>query len=103
MRVISLSDGTGMGDFVFVFQTDAPIEELRDLERISCDIYINGGDAEDVPIWANVLKEKGYHFNYIDECQNVTAFGNSDEWLKEKYPEITEHYQIENQPNNKTS
>jgi len=33
MRVISLSDGTGMGDSVFVFQTDAPIEELRDLER----------------------------------------------------------------------
>lgn len=97
-RLVTLTDGTDMGGMMYVFKTNAPIEELKELERISNDVYINGGDYEDVPIWANVLKEKGYIFDYIDEHTNVTSFGTSSEWLKEKYPEIKEHYCIDNQP-----
>lgn len=97
-RMITLSDGTSMGNSVFVFKTNAPVEELQELERVSCNIYSNGRDEEDVPIWSNVLKEKGYIFNYLDEYQHVTAFGTSEEWLARKYSCITEHYRIENQP-----
>lgn len=31
MRLITLSDGTSMGDSLIVFETDAPIEELERL------------------------------------------------------------------------
>ena len=34
MRLITLSDGTSMGDSLIVFETDAPIEELKELERL---------------------------------------------------------------------
>lgn len=71
---------------------------LKELEKISNDIYINGGEEEDVPIWKNVLEKKGYAFDYVDEHENVTAFGTSSDWLKKEYPQITEHYCIENQP-----
>ena len=97
-RLITLTDGTDMGGMVIIFKTNAPIEELKELEKISNDIYINGGDEEDVPIWKNVLEEKGYAFDYVDEHEHVTAFGTSSDWLKEEYPQITEHYCIENQP-----
>lgn len=97
-RLIALSDGSGMGDVMIVFKTNAPIEELKELNKISNDIYINGGDAEDVPIWANILTDKGYVFDYVDEHQHITPFKTSEEWLKEKYPQITEHYCVENQP-----
>ena len=97
-RMISLSDGTGMGDSLFIFHTNAPAEELKKLERTSCDIYKNGGCYEDVPRWKEVLEEKGYSFEYVDEHYHVTPFGTSDEWIEEKYPTITEHYAIENQP-----
>lgn len=60
-RLISLSDGTGMGGELLVIRTDAPAEVLSELEKISCEIFINGSDAEKVPIWADVLEEKGYH------------------------------------------
>lgn len=97
-RLITLSDGSSMGNMMYVFKTNVPINELKELESISNDIYINGGDEEDIPIWANVLNDKGYIFDYVDECQHISAFGTSTEWLKEKYPQITEHYCIENQP-----
>jgi len=97
-RLITLTDGTDMGGQVILFKTDAPISELKKLEEISNDVYINDGDSEDVPIWANVLTDKGFTFDYVDEHQHVTAFGTSTEWLNEKYPEITEHYCIDNQP-----
>ena len=98
MRRIILTDGTGMGDSVIIFETDAPACELKELERISCEVYINGGDYEDVPKWASVLNEKGYTFEYVDSHQHITPMGTSSEWLEDKYPEIAENYVIENQP-----
>ena len=97
-RLITLTDGTDMGGVIIVFLTNAPIEELKELEKISNDIYINGEDEEDIPIWANVLTDKGFTFDYVDDHQHVTAFGTSTEWLNEKYPQITEHYCIDKQP-----
>ena len=89
-RYITLMDGVGMGDMVIVFKTNAPIDELKTLEKIS-----NDGD---VPIWGKVLTDKGYVFEYIDSHQHITPYGTSKEWLEEKYPQITEHYCIDNQP-----
>ena len=97
-RLISLTDGTGMGDMVIIFETNAPAKELKELERISCEVYLNSGDYEDVPIWAKVLTEKGYVFDYVAEHQHITAHGTSQDWLENKYSSITEHYVIENQP-----
>lgn len=97
-RLIALADGSTMGDMMIVFATNAPIEELKELEKSSNDIYINGGDEEDVPIWAEILKNKGYVFEYVDECRHITPLGTSSEWLKENYPRIAERYCIENQP-----
>ena len=96
-RLISLIDGTDMGGMVIVFKTNAPREELQELERVSCDCYINRNE-EDVPIWKYVLEEKGYVFDYVDEHGNVTPYGTSTTWLEDEFPEITEHYVIENQP-----
>jgi len=98
LRHVILTDGTGMGDSVIIFETDSPVDELKELERISCEVYINGGDYEDVPNWASVLKEKGYTFEYVDSHQHITPTGTSREWLEDKYPEIMENYVIENQP-----
>lgn len=39
-RLITLSDGTGMGGELLVFRTDAPAEVLSELEKISCEIFI---------------------------------------------------------------
>lgn len=97
-RLITLTNGTDMGGTIIVFKTNAPVEELKELEKISNDIYINGGDDEDVPIWSNVLTDKGFSFDYVDDYQHVTTFGTSTEWLKNRYPQITEHYYIDNQP-----
>lgn len=97
-RLISLMDGTDMGGMVVIFETNAPVEELKKLEKISNDVYLNGGDYEDVPIWREELEEKGYIFEYVDEHRNVTAYGTSTDWLEDEYPEITEYYVIENQP-----
>ena len=97
-RLITLSDGTRMGGELLVFRTDAPAEVLSELEKISCEIFINGADYEDVPIWADVLKEKGYEFTYIDSCIHVTAYGTSGDWLEETFGEINEKYVIEDQP-----
>lgn len=98
LRLVALSDGTGMGDEVLVFKTNAPVNRLKELEKQSCEVYINGGDSEDVPIWADILIDEGYTFDLVGEHQHVTAYSSSSEWLKEKFPEITEHYVIENQP-----
>ena len=98
-RLIALSDGTDMGGELYVFKTNAPSEVLSELEKISCDIFINGGDYEDVPIWENVLQEKGYEFSFVDSHTHVTPYGTSRSWLEENYGEINEKYTIENQPN----
>ena len=96
-RLITLTDGTSMGDTIIVFSTNAPTEELKELERVSNDVYHNGGDIDYVPIWAEVLTKKGYVFEFIDECQHVTPFCNSTDWLEEKYSNVKEHYIINNQ------
>lgn len=88
-----------MNDRTIVFETNAPVEELKKLEIVSNDVYINGGSEEEVPIWAKLLKERGYNFDYIDEHQHVTAYGSSAEWLKSKYDHVKEYYIIDNQPN----
>ena len=98
-RVITLTDGTDMGGMIIVFRTNAPIEELKELEKVSNAVYINGGAYEDVPIWAEVLKNKGYVFDYVDEHEHITALGTSSDWLEKKYSHVTEHYTIDNQPN----
>lgn len=97
-RLISLQDGTAMGDSIYVFKTNAPIEELKNLEKVSCQVYLEHRDPDDVPIWAETLSSKGYIFEYQNECTNITPFTCSSDWLKEEYPEIEEHYLIENQP-----
>ena len=99
-RLITLTDGTTMDDLIIVFKTNAPIERLKELEKQSCRIYIDGGDEDDVPIWANVLSDEGYIFEYVDEHRHVTPFRTSCEWLNDKYSQITEHYCIENQGGN---
>lgn len=97
-RLITLTDGTDMGGMVIVFKTNAPSEELKELEKISNDIYINGGEAKDVPLWKNVLEEKGYVFDCVGYHRHITPYGTSEEWLEDKYSSVTEHYVIENQP-----
>jgi len=97
-RFITLTDGTDMGGKVIVFKTNAPVDTLKELEKISNDVYINGGYEEDVPIWADVLANNGYVFDYVDEYDHVSPFGTSSEWLEEEYPQITECYTIDNQP-----
>lgn len=99
MRLITLCDCTDMGGELIVFKTNAPESELKELERVSCEVYLNGGDYEDVPIWANVLAKKGYICEFVASHQHITPYGTSSQWLEDKFPEITETYTIENQPN----
>lgn len=99
MRLITLSDGTCMSDSLIVFETDAPIEELKELERLCCQIYKDGGDLEDILLWADVLYQKGYKFDYVADHPHVNPYDTSSGWLEKNYPNIQEHYIIENQPN----
>lgn len=94
-RLVTLSDGTCMNDILYVIYTDAPVLVLKELEMLSCKAYENGAEDE-VPIWKDVIEGKGYKFEYIDEQQHITAFNSSRSWLEEKYPQIAEHYIIEN-------
>lgn len=98
-RLISVSDGTAMGDELIIWRTDAPKKRLRELEKQSCQVYIDGGEYDDVPVWRDVLTGEGYQFEYIDSCQHVTPFTSSDEWMKTNYRQAREHYTIDNQPN----
>ena len=97
-RWIALSDGTTMGDELVIFKTNAPVSELKELEKQSCQVYLNGGDYEDVPIWKYVLNKKGYTFEFVDSHRHISPYGSSCTWLELDYPEVTEHYVIENQP-----
>lgn len=98
MRLITLSDGTSMGDDLIILETNAPVEELKKLEQISCQVYIDGGSYEDVPIWIDSLIEKGYECKYVDSHPHINPFNTSKGWSDKNYPNITEHYVIENQP-----
>ena len=60
--------------------------------------YLEGRNSSNVPIWADVLTEKGYCFDYVSGYAHISPFGTSSGWLKKNYPDITEHYVIENQP-----
>ena len=95
-RLITLTDGTDMGGTLIVFETNAPAEDIKELERISNDIC-KTGEWEDIPNWMEALESNGYICNYVDEHTHVTAYATSSEWLEETYPQITEHYTIENQ------
>lgn len=99
MRKIALDEGTTMGDYCLVFETNAPIERLKQLENECNQIYINGGDDCDIPIWADILKEEGYVFKFVDEHCHTSQYATSSYWLEVSYPDIKEHYVIENQPN----
>lgn len=98
-RLVTLSDGTGMGDRLYIFSTNAPVEELKKLEDESCKVYLEGRSVSEVPIWADVLYDKGYTFEYVTEHQHVSPYGTSSGWLEKNYPDIKENYVIENQPN----
>lgn len=100
MRYIALTDGTTMGGELIIFKTNAPVEILKSLEKESCNVYINGGDYEDVPIWHEVITEKGYEFEFIDSCRHITPYTSSREWLSEHEigAKICEHYVIDDQP-----
>ena len=74
LRQIILCNGTGMGDEMIVFKTNAPIERLKELEKQSCQVYINGGSYDDIPIWADVLIGEGYVFEYVDDRLIITPF-----------------------------
>lgn len=97
-RYITLSDGTGMGGELIIFKTDAPVELLKQLEALSCEAV---KADEDVPIWKEVVTNRGFEFKFIDSHQHVTAFGTSQDWLKEHAigSKVTEHYVIDDQPN----
>lgn len=88
-----LQDRTEMGDTLYIFETDAPIEHLKKLEKISCDAYINGNRYDDIPVWANELEKKGYIFKCIDEFQNIGVYSSSYD-LRDKYSDIKEEYLI---------
>lgn len=100
IRTIALSDGTTMWDELIIFETNAPIELLKELEKVSCQLYANGGDYEDIPNWSKTINDKGYLFDYVDSHTHINQFSTSNEWLCENYPKISEHYIIENQPQN---
>jgi hypothetical protein len=98
-RLVTLCDGTGMGDMLIVFETDAPVKRLKELEKECCDMYINEPDPK-IPIWSDVLFDEGYQFSVVDYQHHVTAYNSSNNWLKNhpRFKNINEHYVIENQP-----
>jgi len=96
LRFIGLNNGTQMGDELIIFKTNAPAEELKKLEKISCEACADGRN-EDVPIWSDVLTEKGYICEYENQHQHISPYGSSKSWQEENYPGI-EIYTIENQP-----
>lgn len=90
-RLIVLQDGTSMGDYIYLFRTDAPVSQLKKLLDECNRIYMNGGCEEDIPYWGEVIESEGYLFDPIDEtCVCGSHVGNFDD--------IEERYVIENQP-----
>lgn len=99
-RLITVDYGTSMGDDKVVVETDAPEGILRELEKESCQVYIDGGDYEDVPDWRERIQQLGYVFLFVDSHPHVTAYASSTEWKEDNriYNRIREEYVIENQP-----
>lgn len=88
LRLVALSDGTGMGDEVLVFKTNAPVNRLKELEKQSCEVYINGGDSEDVPMLDDPVITLDIESVSCDEeeCKDLGIYTVSDlaEWCKNK-------------------
>ena len=84
-RLITLSDGGGMGDELIVFKTNAPIDFLKNLEKISNEAQKN---CEEVPIWMDIVIDNGYQFEFIDSHCHVTAYGTSTDWLEKNFPKM---------------
>lgn len=96
VRYVSLEDGTSMDDKVMIFYTDAPVKKLKELEKEANQFYKDKRYNEEDPVlWSSILEKEGYFFEYIDEVPNRQ---DVKEWLKGKYPQVKEHYIIENQP-----
>ena len=94
MRLVGLHDGDGMGDFLYIFETNAPKSRLEALERESQKIA-DLGNYEDIPIWEDVLSDEGYVFDYVADHRHVTPYGTSESWRETNYPEVTEIYYID--------
>lgn len=92
IRLITLSTGNGMGDELIVFKTNAPIDFLKNLEKISNEAQKNG---DEVPIWMDIVIDNGYQFEFINSHRHVTAYGTSTDWLEKNFPKIKENYSIE--------
>lgn len=95
MRFITLTDGLGMADSLYIFNTNAPKLVLENLEKYSNFVASNTDCYEDIPIWCEELESKGYIFDYVDEHRHITPYGDSTTWLAENYGYINEHYTIE--------
>jgi hypothetical protein len=84
-RMIRLYDGEGMGDYVYIFRTNAPVPVLKELENCS-------KGKEEPPIWRNILIPMGYQFELVEECRHITPYTSSNRWLEKKFPKVTEAY-----------
>ena len=92
-RYITLSDGTSMNGELIVIRTNAPVELLKELENLSNVAYKND---DDVPLWWREVENKGYEYQNIDSCRNITPYCTSKEWLAshEEWRNIEEHYVV---------
>ena len=41
LRLVTLSDGTGMGDYLYVFNTNAPIDKLKELKKNAKNLMLD--------------------------------------------------------------
>lgn len=90
LRLITLSDGNSMGGELIVFKTNAPVDFLKNLEKIS-----NEKNGDGVPIWMDIAINNGYQFEFIDSHRHVTAYGTSSDWVEKNFPNVKEKYSIE--------
>lgn len=93
LRLVTLTDGVGMGGELLIFKTNAPKEHLKELELLCRNLKQENPDNE-IPIWSEVLTSNGYIFEFVDSHGHVTPFNTSSAWLEEHeiYKNITEHY-----------
>ena len=90
VRFVILSGGNVMGAELVIFKTDAPKERLQALEKECSDLYANGANDYDVPLWTEILADEGYSFEPVASHEMET----SKEWLEENYPKVNERYII---------
>lgn len=92
-RYITLLDGASMNGELIVIRTNAPVELLKELENLSNVAYKND---DDIPLWWREVENKGYEYQIIDSCRNITPYCTSKKWLAshEEWKNIEEHYVI---------